>query len=452
MSLMRQAWSSDWQQRSSVDRRRSSGPVGPSSAGRIAISTVLCSALLASLCGLEQGGRAEAAQPPMILVTALLGAPGTHGHLSATQLQHKHFKRAETLYREGRFREALVEYQKAMEAKHHPSIIFNIGQCYRQLGNWKKALFSYQLFLSERPNASNRAEVEQWIKSMKAAIAKQQAANATGKVSVTTQPSGAAVHVDQPTGRPAGTSPAVLTLNVGQHVLFFTMTGHKTTQQIVTIRQDRLAAVNVILAGKMARNAVGRAYVTTTPPGASIHVDSPTGKVVGKSPTTLSLPVGQHLLFFTMADRKQTHRGITIKRNGIVVVDVSMPLLSVKVRMAHLRQQHPYSTDKWFGFLVTWTGLFGATALVAGLYTRQKYLKYWKPADSVHDPKTKEKIKTGGLVTDISLVVASLSAVGAVIRGILIWREQKRKRHKRKTLITPSCGPGGCGVLVRGTF
>jgi len=79
------------------------------------------------------------------------------------------FKKAETQYRLGNFQQALDGYMAALKAAHHPSIIFNIAQCHRQLKNPEKALFYYKLFLSDwervKPGASppNRKEVDRRI-------------------------------------------------------------------------------------------------------------------------------------------------------------------------------------------------------------------------------------------------------------------------------------------------
>lgn len=61
----------------------------------------------------------------------------------------QHFERAETHYRLGAFKEALDEYQAALKQVRRPSIIFNIAQCHRQLGQDREALFFYRLYLSD---------------------------------------------------------------------------------------------------------------------------------------------------------------------------------------------------------------------------------------------------------------------------------------------------------------
>ncbi|HEX6838469.1 MAG TPA: hypothetical protein VF334_17955, partial [Polyangia bacterium] len=59
-----------------------------------------------------------------------------------------------------------------------PSLLFNIALCERQLGHKQEALRSYRMFLSEVPDATNRADVEKIIAVLEQAI-KDDAAHPT---------------------------------------------------------------------------------------------------------------------------------------------------------------------------------------------------------------------------------------------------------------------------------
>lgn len=87
----------------------------------------------------------------LALVLALGPAPRARAQLRSESLSQAriHFDAGETFYRLGEFRKALSEYQAALKLTRRPSIIFNIAQCYRQLGNHRKALFYYRLYLSD---------------------------------------------------------------------------------------------------------------------------------------------------------------------------------------------------------------------------------------------------------------------------------------------------------------
>ena len=109
-----------------------------------------------------------------VLLLVLHCAAGAYADESSDKAKARSlFKQAETQYRLGKFKEALASYEAALKAAHHPSIIFNIAQCHRQLGNARKALFSYKLFLSDwnrmKPGRAppNKAEVDRHIATLK---------------------------------------------------------------------------------------------------------------------------------------------------------------------------------------------------------------------------------------------------------------------------------------------
>jgi tetratricopeptide (TPR) repeat protein len=71
----------------------------------------------------------------------------------------RHFGKAEKLFALGRFDAALAEYEAAFDAKPLPAFLFNIGQCYRNLGNFEAAIFSFRKYLRLTPDAENRQSV-----------------------------------------------------------------------------------------------------------------------------------------------------------------------------------------------------------------------------------------------------------------------------------------------------
>src|SRR5205823_3684071 len=76
----------------------------------------------------------------------------------------------------GHFEEARQLYEVAHRAHPDPAFLFNIAQCYRMLDCPVEASRQYRAFLREAPGAPNRAEVEQRIRDMDAAVARREAA------------------------------------------------------------------------------------------------------------------------------------------------------------------------------------------------------------------------------------------------------------------------------------
>jgi tetratricopeptide (TPR) repeat protein len=99
---------------------------------------------------------------------------------AAAQADPSEKQRAAAAYKAGMAHYQLEEYDAAIEKfqegfrlEPQPEFLYNIALCYRQSKRPDKALSYFQKFLRMRPNAPNRADVEQQIENMQAAIAAQ---------------------------------------------------------------------------------------------------------------------------------------------------------------------------------------------------------------------------------------------------------------------------------------
>jgi tetratricopeptide (TPR) repeat protein len=126
------------------------------------------------------------------------------------------FEKGETAYRLGEFREALAQYKSALAIVQRPSIVLNIGQCYRQLGEIKRALFYYRLYLADWARAHPQEkspygkEVSAHIVELEKKLAAQKAERdkAIGGSTPATKPTSASVEVDAPMGAPSMGTPS----------------------------------------------------------------------------------------------------------------------------------------------------------------------------------------------------------------------------------------------------
>jgi hypothetical protein len=82
---------------------------------------------------------------------------------AATRAAKRHYERGEKLFALGKFDKALDAYQQAFDAKPLPDFLYNIGQCYRNLGDLDQAIFSFKKYLQLAPDASDRGKVEKLI-------------------------------------------------------------------------------------------------------------------------------------------------------------------------------------------------------------------------------------------------------------------------------------------------
>lgn len=105
------------------------------------------------------------------------------------------FDEAEVHYKLQEFETALSKYKESYRLTLAPALLFNIGQCYRQMERYEEALKAYQSFLREQPDTPNRARVEELIQETETAQAAAVAA---------------ATAASQPATGPGGTTTVVI--------------------------------------------------------------------------------------------------------------------------------------------------------------------------------------------------------------------------------------------------
>lgn len=67
----------------------------------------------------------------------------------------------------GHFERAIPHFEKAYDLEKVPAILFNIGQCQRYLKDYDKALYFFDAYLREEPDAPDRKVVESDIAETK---------------------------------------------------------------------------------------------------------------------------------------------------------------------------------------------------------------------------------------------------------------------------------------------
>jgi tetratricopeptide (TPR) repeat protein len=112
----------------------------------------------------------------IVVVAIVLG--GSHAARADDDAARRHFDAGVKAYNLQRFDVALKEFQSAYEAREDAAFLFNIAQAQRQLGQPESAARSYRAYLSQRPEATNREEVETRIAEMDQAVKQKQASPA----------------------------------------------------------------------------------------------------------------------------------------------------------------------------------------------------------------------------------------------------------------------------------
>jgi tetratricopeptide (TPR) repeat protein len=131
---------------------------------RLAISLGL-TGLQASATWAEPNGPNGANSPTVVRQNP--SPPRAKGANAAAQSRARTlYQRGLRLFRIGQFDAALRAYQSGFAAAPLPGFLFNIAQCYRNLGELERASESFQEYLRLQPNAVNRMAVERLLRSL----------------------------------------------------------------------------------------------------------------------------------------------------------------------------------------------------------------------------------------------------------------------------------------------
>lgn len=106
----------------------------------------------------------------ILLVLTLVGVAPARAEASREDLARVASDQATTQYNLGRFHRAAELYARAYELYPVAPLLFNLGQCHRKLGHHERAIYFFESYLREAPDARNRALVVDLIREQRRAI------------------------------------------------------------------------------------------------------------------------------------------------------------------------------------------------------------------------------------------------------------------------------------------
>lgn len=76
-----------------------------------------------------------------------------------------HFLAGSAYYEQADYADAVKEFNEAHRLSRRPDLLYNISVCYERLGRWDDAIAALHQYLTEKPNASDRAVIESRIQN-----------------------------------------------------------------------------------------------------------------------------------------------------------------------------------------------------------------------------------------------------------------------------------------------
>jgi tetratricopeptide (TPR) repeat protein len=136
------------------------------------------------------------------------------------------FAQGEALYRAGDFAGALEAFQTAEATQPSPAAEYNIGRCYERLDRLPEAVAAYERYLAGAPEAPDHEAVAEHVAKLRGEIPPE------GRLSVSVEPPGAVVTVDQ---SPPQSAPVEKLLPAGHHFVLAELSGYASAHRDVEL-------------------------------------------------------------------------------------------------------------------------------------------------------------------------------------------------------------------------
>ncbi len=81
---------------------------------------------------------------------------------SAAAEAREHYQEGTRLYAEGRYEEAIVEFEHAYAKRPHPNVLYNIGQAQERLLDYNQSVLWFERFCARRrptPNCASPSRI-----------------------------------------------------------------------------------------------------------------------------------------------------------------------------------------------------------------------------------------------------------------------------------------------------
>ncbi|MEM1033841.1 MAG: PEGA domain-containing protein [Myxococcota bacterium] len=175
-------------------------------------------------------GRPENGDPVVNAPPGDASADETAAQMAAIAEAREHYERGRELYRDGDFKLALIEFQRANDIAPSYRILFNLGQVNMQLRNYARATESFRRYLlqgGDRISAERREAVEMELSALR---------SRTAYLSVDGNTPKAEVRVD---GVPVGSIPLTKVLvDAGEHTVSVNFRGKSDSEYVVLAGQE----------------------------------------------------------------------------------------------------------------------------------------------------------------------------------------------------------------------
>lgn len=250
---------------------------------------------------------------PLNQALELLG-PSVADAQSNPREARKAFREATQAYKDGDFTKAAELFERAYSFDAKPQLLFNIGQAYKDAGDYESSERYFQRYLEELPSAPNRDDVL-------AILFELQQLKAASMALVTIDATeGLNVFVDAETEARCQT-PCIVNLYPGEHSV--AVEGEKTERETQTVTPEPAQELVLSFSPALKPEFMARLLVLANVKGAVLMVD---GQPAGSLPMArpLSLDPGVHTLAVMIGGETRWRGDATLVAGEVARVEVPL--------------------------------------------------------------------------------------------------------------------------------
>lgn len=285
--------------------------------------------------------------PVLALALVAGSAAPARAQDAAIEQARVHFETGQRLYEKSEFGKAAEEFMAAYEKKPFPAFLFNAAACRENLKEFDKAIDLLERYLREDPKAGDKAEVEQWISSLKASKAappttpppptpdatgnappppppaqpERAAPRTKGLTVIESYPEGATIRVDSEGAPELGKTTWSGQLPDGKHTIYLDKRGFKTESKVI---QPSTQAQFAYYFFRLSEDPeFGFLVVTSNIPDALIYLDDQPG-IWGRVSSERNLKKGKHKIKVTREGYQPKELEIDIKAGQLNTIPVQL--------------------------------------------------------------------------------------------------------------------------------
>jgi hypothetical protein len=237
-----------------------------------------------------------------LLVAASAGAaPGAEEDAAA------HYEAGKKLHADGRFDEAIAEFEQAYRIKPHPNVLFSMALGYERLLEYAKSVNYFELYLHDAPDGEFRTVAENRLRVLR---------NLPARLSISTIPERVHVRISGKGGTFEGDTPRVFKVPAGDWTVELSQNGWEREKHTM-----RLDIGQPYFNQYRLKRSTAQVTIFTRPRGARVFIDD---KLVGETPFAEEVEVGRHKLMLEHPDYPWHRQELVVEQQKPVKLEIKL--------------------------------------------------------------------------------------------------------------------------------